>query len=170
MAIVIAALLVAAAVGGAARQIIAQMKRASDEQRRSRQLSIAALFAPAIAAAQEDPRALLTWQPLAKALRVVFPAEFAALDAASGATFPFTKDQLASGHSRWTADWLAWERAHDGIYKLKALAMQHELKGEAGSDLGRAKLEAVEREKLDLYQRRYEEYVRVGKSLQVLVS
>jgi hypothetical protein len=40
---------------------------------------------------------------------------------------------------------------------------------EAGSDLGRATLEAVEREKLELYQRRYEEYVRVGKALHALI-
>jgi hypothetical protein len=32
----------------------------------------------------------------------------------------------------------------------------------------RAKLDAVEREKLDSYQRRYEEYVRIAKALQAL--
>jgi hypothetical protein len=32
----------------------------------------------------------------------------------------------------------------------------------------RARVEAVEREKLDIYQRRYEEYVRVSKALQTL--
>jgi hypothetical protein len=34
--------------------------------------------------------------------------------------------------------------------------------------LARARLDAVEREKLELYQRRYEEYVRVSKALQSL--
>ena len=34
----------------------------------------------------------------------------------------------------------------------------------------RARLDAVEREKLDLYQRRYTDYVRVAKALQALLS
>ncbi len=170
MAIFFAALIVAAVIAVSAAQIVNELKRGRDEQCASRQLSMAALFAPAIAAAREDPRALLTWQPLAKTLRGLFAAEFAALDAASGSTFPFNKDVLAAAHSRWTTDWLAWERAHDAIYKLKALEAQHALQAEAGSDVGRGKLDAVEREKLDLYQRRYEEYVRVGKALQGLIS
>ena len=33
---------------------------------------------------------------------------------------------------------------------------------------GRARLEAVEREKLDRYQQRYEEYTRVSKALKTL--
>ena len=32
----------------------------------------------------------------------------------------------------------------------------------------RARLEAVEREKIDLYQRRYQEYVQIAKALQSL--
>ena len=122
-----------------------------------------------MASAQDDPRVLLTWQPLAKTLRSRFPDEFAALDAASGSTFPFSKDMLASAHARWTTDWLAWEKAHDATYKMKALVAQQELKGDT-SEAARAKLDAVEREKLELYQRRYEEYVRVGKALQALIS
>src|SRR3954467_15170075 len=123
-----------------------------------------------MAAAQSDPRVLLTWQPLAKTLRARFPDEFAALDAASGSTFPFSKDMLAAAHARWTTDWLSWEKAHDGTYKLKALVAQQELKGDEPPELARARLDAVEREKLELYQRRYEEYVRVGKALQALIA
>ena len=103
-------------------------------------------------------------------LRARFAAEFAALDAASGSTFPFSKDFIAAAHSRWTADWLAWEKAHDAEYKLKALVAQEELRDLAASGTARAKLEAVEREKLELYQRRYEEYVRVARALQSLVG
>jgi hypothetical protein len=44
------------------------------------------------------------------------------------------------------------------------------LSASAGSVIVRAKLESVEREKLDLYQRRYQEYVQVAKALQGLVS
>jgi len=140
-----------------------------EDRQRDRELALATLFAPAMAAAQNDPRVLLTWQPLAKTLRARFPEEFAALDTASGSTFPFNKEMLTSAHARWTTEWLAWEKAHDATYKMKALVAQQELKGDA-SEAARAKLEAVEREKLELYQRRYEEYVRVGKALQALIS
>ena len=141
-----------------------------EDRQRDRELALAALFAPGMAAAQGDPRVLLTWQPLAKTLRSRFPDEFAALDAASGSTFPFSKEFISAAHSRWTADWLAWEKSHDATYKMKALVVQQELKGDAGSEVARAKLDAVEREKLELYQRRYEEYVRVGKALQSLIG
>jgi hypothetical protein len=137
---------------------------------RDREISLVSLFGPAIERAHEDPRVLLTWQPLAKMLRARFAAEFAALDAASGSTFPFSKEFIAAAHSRWTADWLAWEKAHDAEYKLKALVAQEELRDLAASGTARAKLEAVEREKLELYQRRYEEYVRVARALQSLVG
>ncbi|HXD74497.1 MAG TPA: hypothetical protein VN628_12205 [Vicinamibacterales bacterium] len=130
-----------------------------------REIALVALFGPAIERAREDPRVLLTWEPLARTLRARFSAEFAALDAASGSTFPFSKEFIASAHSRWTADWLAWEQAHDSTYKLKAIQAQHGLGGDTTSELARATLDAVEREKLELYQRRYEDYVRVARSL-----
>jgi hypothetical protein len=170
LATFLAALIVGLAVGGAAMQLVAELRRGREAQQRSRELSLAALFAPAIAAALDDPRVLLTWQPLAKTLRARFADEFSALDAASGSTFPFSKDLLSSAHARWTTDWLAWEGSHDATYKLKALAARQSLNVDAASDLGRATLEAVEREKLEMYQRRYEEYVRVGKALHGLIS
>jgi len=170
VAVFLAALVVAAAVGGAAARLVAGLKRGREDERRARELSLAALFAPAIAAVQDDPRALLTWQPLATTLRKRFAEEFAALDAASASTFPFNKDVLATAHSRWTAEWLAWEKAHDATYKLKALIAQHELGSDAVSVVGRARLEAIDREKLELYQKRYEDYVRVGKALHALIA
>ncbi len=145
-------------------------KQWREQQQRNRELSLAGLFAPAMERAHQDPRVLLTWQPLAKTLRARFPDEFAALDAASGSTFPFSKDMLAAAHARWTTEWLSWEKAHDGTYKMKALVAQQELKGDVPPELARARLDAVEREKLELYQRRYEEYVRVGKALQALIA
>jgi len=141
-----------------------------DDRQREREISLAAMFAPAIAAARDDPRVLLTWQPLAKTLRARFTPEFTALDAASGSTFPFSRDFLSSAHARWTADWLAWEKSHDATYKMKALLLQQELRGDAASETGRARIDAVEREKLELYQRRYEEYVRVSRALQALAA
>jgi len=167
--ILIAGLIVAVAIVVSGGQLVTELRRDREERRRSRQLSITTLFAPALAQVQDDPKTLLAWQPLAKGLRVQFPEEFTALDAAAGSTFPFRKDVISSAHSRWTAEWLAWERTHDATYKLKALEVQRELENEGGVAVARAKLDSIEREKLDLYQRHYEEYVRVGKALQALI-
>jgi len=148
--------------------------RVAGELARSRERSIAPIelistFAPGIAAAADDPKALLTWQPLALAARKIYPAQFAVLDQAHGAAFPFSADQLQAGHSRWTADWLAWERSHDAEYKLKAALLAHELGDTVHSAEGRARLNAVESEKVERYQRRYEEYSRVARALQSLL-
>jgi hypothetical protein len=102
--------------------------------------------------------------------RRLFPAEFAAIDAAAGGTFPFTNDQLQAAHARWSADWLAWEGAHDAEYKLRAAAAHEELGERCATAYGRSRLEAIEREKLERYQQRYEEYTRVSKALQALIK
>jgi hypothetical protein len=165
-----AAALVAVAVWWSGQQIVRELRAAREQKQRARTLAIAGMFAPAMVAAQSDPRALLVWQPLAKTVRRVAPEECAALDAAAGAAFPFTVEQLQSAHAQWTADWLAWERSHDFEYKLKAAAAEQQLTESGGSPVLRARLEEIEREKLDLYQRRYQEYVRVAKALQALAS
>ena len=77
---------------------------------------------------------------------------------------------VQAAHARWTAEWLAWERTHDAEYKLKAAEIEEELLASGGSTVVRGRLDGVEREKLDRYQRRYEEYVRVGKALQALLG
>src|SRR5262249_60983104 len=84
-------------------------------------LALIHLFGPARADTQQDPRAYLVWQPIAALARQLFPAESAALDRAAGGTFPFTQADLQAAHAQWTADWLAWERAHDAEYKLNAV-------------------------------------------------
>jgi hypothetical protein len=127
------------------------------------------LFAPALTAVQQDARAFLVWQPIAKATRQLFPEEFATLDRAIGGTFPFSRERIEAAHSQWTADWLAWELVHDTEYKLKATVAEQELLAQGGK-VARARLDAVEREKLELYQRRYAEYVRIAKALQALVE
>jgi hypothetical protein len=170
MLLLLAAAIVAAAIVFAAQQIVGELRRTREDAARSRALTVAQMFAPGIAAAQADPRALLVWQPLAKATRQLFPVEFSTLDAMTGGAFPFTTGQVQAAHSQWTADWLAWERSHDYEYKLKAAAAEHELAASGGSPILQARLEAVEREKLDLYQHRYQDYVRVAKALQALVS
>ena len=164
-----AALIVAGSVVWGAVHIVREVRVFRDDGVRARSLQILAAFAPALGAAQTDPRALLVWQPLASTARQLFPDEFAALDRASGAAFPFSGEIVQAAHARWTADWLAWERTHDAEFKLKAAAVEHDLVASGGSPIVRARLDTVEREKLDRYQRRYEEYVRVAKALQAVM-
>lgn len=168
--ILIASVIVAGVVGWAAERIAGELRAARDEAARGRAIVLLQMFTPALAAAEADPRALLVWQPRARTARQLFPAEFATLDRASGATFPFTSEQLQAAHAQWTADWLAWERTHDHDYKLKAAMVEDDISVQGASPVLRAKLEAVEREKLDLYQRRYQDYVRVAKALHALSS
>ena len=168
--IIVAALIVAAAVLVAASQVRSVLQASRADATRARSLELAALFAPAMAAAATDPRALLVWQPLAQMARRMLPDEFALIDRAAGGVFPFSNDRLQTAHAQWTTDWLGWERSHDSEYKLKAAAIEQEITASGSSPLRRAQLDAVEREKLDLYQRRYQEYVQVSKALQALTA
>jgi hypothetical protein len=167
---VLAAAIVGAAILAAARLIAARLpsRDGAADAAAHRRLQLLNMFAPGIAAAADDPRALLVWQPLAATARTLFPEDFAALDQAAGATFPFSSQRVQDAHARWSADWLAWERTHDGEYKLKAAAAEDELRASGGAAIARARLDAIEREKLDRYQRRYEEYTRVSKALKGL--
>jgi len=167
----VAAILVAAAVLWAARQIVAELRAAHVENARARAVALMQLFAPVLDGAERDPRTVLVWQPVAAAARKIFPVEFTTLDRAVGGTFPFSKTQIEAAHARWTAEWLAWERTHDAEYKMKASTAEQQLTGDAAADReARARLEFIEREKLDLYQQRYQEYVRVAKALQALAA
>jgi hypothetical protein len=166
----IAALIVAGGVVWGAQALVREARASRSDRAQGRALRILALFAPAVDAAAADPRALLTWQPLAAAARKMFPEEFTALDRACGAPFPFSRERLQAAHARWTAEWLAWEGSHDGEYKLKAATAEADLQISGGSPLARARLDAIEREKLERYQRRYEEYVRIAKALQALIE
>jgi hypothetical protein len=167
--ILLGSFIVAAAVAWAARHVVAELRAAREDASRDRAATLLKLFAAAKAAAQADPRAYLVWQPIAQVARQLFPDESAALDRAAGGPFPFTPDQIQAAHAQWTADWLAWERTHDAEYKLKAVQAGAELAAAAHSDLARGRVDAIEREKLDLYQRRYAEYVRTAKALQALL-
>jgi hypothetical protein len=163
--VIAAAILVAgAAIVWAVHRVSAEVAAGRAEITRACQLAILNAFVPALAAADHDPRAIIVWQPVARTARALFPDEFAAIDRAMGAPFPFSPERLQAAHAQWTAEWLAWERSHDAEYKRRAAEAEHDL-ALAESPLTRVKLEAIEREKLDLYQRRYEEYVRVAKAL-----
>jgi hypothetical protein len=167
-AALVAVLAVCAATLWALIRVLGTTGGSPDDGVRDRTLQLLETFGPAAAAGAMNPKALLAWHPVAAAARKLFPDEFAVLDRASGAPFPFSPEHIQAMHGRWTAEWLAWERAHDAEYKLKALAAENEVAATGGSPVARARLDAVEREKLDLYQRRYEEYVRIGKALQSL--
>jgi hypothetical protein len=148
---------------------------AGEMKRRRHEVAIQQLlatFAPAAAAVQQDPRQLLVWQPLAQTSRKLFPAAFAALDQAAGGAFPFTKEQLKAAHARCTSDWLAWERAHDAEYALKTAEVQDAIDRASGpaSALLRTRLAAVEQQKLERYQQRYEEYIKTAKALAAFVE
>ena len=135
-----------------------------------------ATFGPAVAAVQQDPRQLLVWYPLAQTSRKLFPEAFAELDkAAAGGRFPFTKEQLQAAHARCSSDWLSWERAHDAEYSLKTAEVQNEIEraGQSAtqaSPLLRTRLAAVEQQKLERYQQRYEEYIKTAKALAAFVE
>jgi hypothetical protein len=168
--ILLSALIVAGAIAWVGWRVGAELRAARGAAGSSDRIaSLLALFGPALAATEHDPRAFLVWQPIAKAARRLFPEEFASLDRASGGTFPFSNERIEAAHARWTADWLGWELAHDTEYKLKVAVAEHDPASQ-GSGVARARLDAIEREKLDLYQRRYAEYVRTAKALQALIE
>ena len=130
-----------------------------------------ATFAPAAVAVQQNPTLLLTWYPAAQASRKLFPDAFTELDRASGGAFPFTREQVQAAHARCSADWLAWERAHDAEFALKAAQVQEEIdRIGSSSPLLRTRLAAIEQQKLERYQQRYEEYIRTAKALAALVE
>jgi len=164
----LASLVLAAAVVWSALAVTRELRALRSDIQHGRVQQLLNAFAPGIAAARDNPRALLTWQPLAVTARSLMPEDFAALDRAAGSTFPFNADQIQAAHSKWTADWLAWERAHDTEYKLKAAAAERDLRAPGSGLLERARADTVEHDKLDAYQRRYEEYIRVAKALQAL--
>jgi hypothetical protein len=170
LTLLLSAVIVAAALLWGLVQIVRELRASREERMHGRALPIVQLFAPAIEAVQDDPRALLVWQPLARTIRQLYPVESAAVDRASGGPFPFGRELMAAAHARWTADWLSWEHTHDTEYKLKVAVVEDEMAATGGDAVGRARLEAIEREKLALYQRRYEEYVRVSKALQAMAT
>ena len=168
--ILAAALLIAAAIVWSTQTAVRAWRASHEDAAQARQARLLQIFSTGVAAVRADPPALLVWQPLARTARRLFPDDFSAFDRAAGGAFPFTREQIEAAHARWTAEWLAWEQRHDAEFKLKASAAEHELAASGGLPLMRARLEAVEREKLEGYQRRYEEYIRTAKALQALMG
>lgn len=172
MAILLSASLVAAVaiLAWTVMQALAVLRAMQAEASRGRTFQLLSVFGPAMAAAPEDVRSLLAWHPVAAAARKLFPDDFAAIDRAAGKTFPFSRDLVEQAHARWTADWLEWEQAHTTAYRLKVAEAEAELASDPSSPRARARLDAVEREKLEMYQSRYSQYVQVAKALQALMT
>jgi hypothetical protein len=161
------------AVAAMAAVALWRLVRVFDDQRREKTIQhLLAMFGPAGVAVQQDPKQLLVWYPLAQNSRKLFPEAFADLDKAFGERFPFTKEQLQSAHARCSSDWLAWERAHDRESSLKAAQVEHDIArgGGQATPLLRTRLAALEQEKLERYQQRYEEYIKTAKALAALVE
>ena len=154
--------------------VLGAMERHRRAQRREHGERIVALLlttmAPAVARA--EPRELLAWRSAAEGIRELFPEEVATIEARMGDRFPFPRAVVEDVHARWTADWLAWERQHDTECRERVAALTAELNAAAreSAPAVRAKLDALEDEKLQRYQRRYEEYVRVGNGLVALME
>lgn len=163
----ILAVVVLLAAGAGTALLLPELRRRRREQAL---LQLLAAFGPAVAAGHADPERFVAWSEAARTARALFPEAFARLDAASGGRFPFSRQAVEAAHARWTADWLAWERQHDLEYKERAAAAESALaraEGDAAETL-RARLAAVNQEKLQTYQDRYARYVRVGKAIAAL--
>ena len=70
MLILLSALIVSAAIAWVGLGIIRELAAARDARARDRVAHLLLFFAPGLAAAAEDSRALLVWQPLAAMARL----------------------------------------------------------------------------------------------------
>ena len=121
------------------------------------------------AAALGEPRDLLAWRDAAETARRMFPEAIKAIEKQTGEAFPFPHRVVDDAHARWTTEWLAWERRHDSDFKQRASALETELRATGDTPpTVRARLAALDDEKLQAYQERYEEYVRIGNGLAAL--
>jgi hypothetical protein len=128
------------------------------------------MFAPAIVRARENPCEMVAWSDAARGARTSFPDAFRKLEAVNGARYPFSHEMVEEAHAQWTTQWLAWEQKHDLEYKQKAGVVEQEVDraDAAQAALTRTRLEAIQDEKLQKYQQRYEHYVKVSKALAAL--
>ena len=154
--------------------VVVVAERARREHRRQHGERLIALLLASVgpAVARADGRELLGWRRVAAALRGLLPEAVREIERRSGESFPFPRKVVEDAHARWTAEWLAWERAHDIRFRQRTSALEAELResGESGTASGQARLAALDDEKLQAYQRRYEEHVRVGRELEALAG
>ena len=148
---------------------VAERSRRDRAQQHRERLAATLLASLAPAAARAEPRDLLAWRGAADVARRLFPEAVGAIERQTGEAFPFPHAVVDDAHARWTAEWLAWERRHDADFKQRANALEAELRAAGNTPAGvRARLSALDDEKLQAYQERYEEYVRIGNGLAAL--
>ncbi len=160
-------ILVAALIGA----VLFVAERARRDRRRQHRERLAAVLLTSLApaAARAEPRELLAWRGAAETARRLFPDAVEAIERQSGEAFPFPHAVVDDAHARWTAEWLAWERRHDVDFKQRTGRLEADLEAAGGvTPAGRARLAALDDEKLQTYQQRYEEYVRIGNGLTAL--
>ena len=151
--------------------VVVVAERARRDRRRQHRERLAAVLLASLApaAARGEPRELLAWRGAADAARRMFPDAVGDIERLTGEAFPFPHEVVEDAHARWTAHWLAWERRHDADFKQRTSALEAELQAAgAATPAGRTRLAALDDEKLQAYQQRYEEYVRVGNGLAAL--
>ena len=142
------------------------------ELKRQHRERLAAMFVTGLVpvVARSDPQELIAWSGAIGMARAMYPEIVENLDAASGGQFPFTSELIEKAHSKWTTEWLSWERKHDTEFKERTrevLAHSGSF-GDSMSQGDRAKLDSIEDDKLQSYQRKYEEYIRIGNALSAL--
>ena len=159
---------VVAAVG-LAMTLYERRVRKQDHQE---QLMAVLLTGSAAAIARAEPRELLAWGATAKTARRLFPDVVAELESRGGESFPIPKKVAEDAHAKWTAEWLAWEHHHDAEFRKRTSVLEAELQaaGQEHAPDGHARIAALEDERLQSYQRRYEEYVQIGKGLTDLLE
>ena len=166
--------MIEALVGTLTVVVVLVAERARRDRRRQHREQVMAVLLASLgpAVARADGRELLGWRRVAGTLRELLPEAVRTIEQRTGQPFPFPRELVEDVHARWTADWLAWERAHDIRFRQRTSALEAELRecGEADTAAGRARLATLDDEKLQDYQRRYEEYVRVGKELAALAD
>ena len=147
--------------------------RALGAIRRDRQIqALVETFGPLAAQAREHPRRLLAWHPMAERTRRLFPEAFQALET-TGERFPFSDQLIESVEANWTAEWLEWERNNDTEYREQSAVIEAALDTAEGTEAqvaARARLDTLERDRLERYQRRYQEYVEVSRGLASLTG
>jgi len=134
--------------------------------------TLLSMFGPVIERSRSDPRIILSWHPIGEVARQTFPEAFATIEQKWVEKFPFNSAQIEAAHAQWTAKWLEWENDHNSDYQRKEESITAELNPEdrESSNEARARTDRLEQEKLQLYQRRYEEYVRISRGLAGLNS
>ncbi len=142
------------------------------KQEHKDQLMVVLLTGSAAAVARAEPRELLAWQSTADVARRLFPDVIADIESKGGESFPIPRKVIEDAHAKWTAEWLAWERHHDADFRKRTSVLQAELEatGHEHTPDGHARVAVLEDEKLQSYQRRYEEYVQIGKGLMGLLD